>query len=80
MPENDLDATAARPPAEAIRLEDVHKSFGSGSRRVTPLAGVSLAVERGSKLVIIGPSGTGKSVLLRLLLGLLEPDRGEIHV
>jgi phospholipid/cholesterol/gamma-HCH transport system ATP-binding protein len=63
-----------------IRLEDVHKGFGSGERRVVPMAGVSLSVERGSRLVVIGPSGTGKSVMLRLILGLLEPDRGDIVV
>jgi phospholipid/cholesterol/gamma-HCH transport system ATP-binding protein len=63
-----------------IRLEDVHKGFGSGERRVVPMAGVSLSVERGSRLVVIGPSGTGKSVMLRLILGLLEPDRGNIVV
>ena len=78
MPES--RQVAAEPSPEAIRLESVHKSFGADGRRVTPLAGVSLTVERGSKLVIIGPSGTGKSVMLRLLLGLLEPDSGEICV
>jgi phospholipid/cholesterol/gamma-HCH transport system ATP-binding protein len=66
--------------AEVISLKNVHKSFGSGDRRISPLAGVSLAVARGGKLVIIGPSGTGKSVMLRLILGLLEPDGGEILV
>jgi phospholipid/cholesterol/gamma-HCH transport system ATP-binding protein len=87
MPEDSLEDKAAyraRPPAETaggvISLDDVYKSFGSGERRVAPLAGVSLSVEPGMKLVIIGPSGTGKSVMLRLILGLLEPDRGEIRV
>ncbi|MCC8189562.1 MAG: ABC transporter ATP-binding protein [Planctomycetes bacterium] len=63
-----------------IRLVDVHKGFGTGARRIEPVAGVSLDVERGKTLVIIGPSGTGKSVTLRLMLGLLEPDRGEVYV
>lgn len=61
-----------------ISLKDVHKGFGSGTRRVQPMAGVTLDVERGKTLVIIGPSGTGKSVMLRLMLGLLDPDRGQV--
>lgn len=63
-----------------IRLEDVHKGFGSGTKRIEPLKGVTLDIERGSKLVVIGPSGTGKSVTLRLMLGLLEPDAGEVFL
>lgn len=63
-----------------IRLVDIYKGFGSGERRVQPAAGISIDVPRGSTLVVIGPSGTGKSVLLRLMLGLLEPDSGEVHV
>ena len=63
-----------------IRLDNVHKSFGSGNRRITPVAGINLDIERGTTLVIIGPSGTGKSVTLRLMLGLLDPDKGEVYV
>ena len=70
---------SAHPDGPIIRLIDVHKGFGGGSRRVQPMAGVSLDVERGRTLVVIGPSGTGKSVMLRLMLGLLEPDRGEVY-
>jgi zinc transport system ATP-binding protein len=43
------------------------------------LAGVDLAVARGERLVILGPNGGGKSTLVRLLLGLLRPDRGEVR-
>lgn len=82
-----LPARASEPlaPASAsqdcvIRLVDIYKGFGSGERRVQPAAGISIDVPRGSTLVVIGPSGTGKSVLLRLMLGLLEPDSGEVHV
>ncbi|MCL2001595.1 MAG: ABC transporter ATP-binding protein [Planctomycetes bacterium] len=71
---------SADPTEPIIRLMDVYKGFGSGYRRVQPMAGVNLDVERGKTLVIIGPSGTGKSVMLRLMLGLLDPDRGEVHV
>ena len=59
-----------------IRLEDVHKAFGAN--RV--LQGVTLEVPRGQSLVVIGGSGTGKSVLLKCVLGLVRPDRGLIEV
>ena len=59
-----------------IELLDVHKAFGAN--RV--LQGVTLAVPRGQSMVIIGGSGTGKSVLLKCILGLVHPDRGTIRV
>lgn len=60
----------------AIELSGVAKRFGS--RQV--LAGVDLAVEAGQSLVIIGGSGTGKSVLLKTILGLIPIDAGTIRV
>jgi phospholipid/cholesterol/gamma-HCH transport system ATP-binding protein len=57
-----------------IRLVDLHKSFGS----LRVLAGVSLDLEKGQTTVIMGPSGTGKSVLLKHIVGLIRPDRGEV--
>jgi phospholipid/cholesterol/gamma-HCH transport system ATP-binding protein len=59
-----------------IELSGVHKSFGAN--RV--LRGVDLAVARGESMVIIGGSGTGKSVLLKCVLGLVSPDSGSIRV
>ena len=59
-----------------IRLDDVHKAFGS--KRV--LQGLSLDVARGESCVIIGGSGTGKSVCLKCVLGLVTPDSGLITV
>lgn len=59
-----------------IEIENLHKSFGSK----TVLRGVSLRVERGESLVVIGGSGTGKSVLLKCILGLVAPDSGSIRV
>jgi phospholipid/cholesterol/gamma-HCH transport system ATP-binding protein len=59
-----------------IELSGVHKSFGSN--RV--LRGVDLALPKGQSMVIIGGSGTGKSVLLKCILGLVTPDQGRITV
>lgn len=59
-----------------IRLSDVHKAFGA--KQV--LRGVTLDVASGESLVIIGGSGTGKSVTLKCILGLIPPDRGRIEV
>ncbi|MCC8167404.1 MAG: ATP-binding cassette domain-containing protein [Planctomycetes bacterium] len=82
--ESGLDEALAEGPIRdedvVIRLDNVCKGFGSGAKRIEPVNGVTLLVERGKTLVIIGPSGTGKSVTLRLMLGLLEPDSGEVSV
>ncbi|KPP88711.1 MAG: putative ABC transport system ATP-binding protein [Rhodobacteraceae bacterium HLUCCO07] len=59
-----------------IELQDIHKAFGSNK----VLQGVTLSIPRGSSLVIIGGSGTGKSVALKCILGLIEPDSGTITV
>ena len=59
-----------------IEIEDLHIAFGDN--RV--LRGVDLTIERGSSMVIIGGSGTGKSVLLKCILGILQPDRGFIRI
>jgi phospholipid/cholesterol/gamma-HCH transport system ATP-binding protein len=59
-----------------IQLFDVYKSFGA--KRV--LAGFTLDVVEGETMVIIGYSGTGKSVAIKHIVGLLEPDRGTVFV
>jgi phospholipid/cholesterol/gamma-HCH transport system ATP-binding protein len=60
----------------AVAVKDLHKSFGS--QKV--LDGVSLAVTRGETLAVLGRSGTGKSVLLRLIIGLEKPDSGTVSI
>ena len=57
-----------------IELRNLHKRFGS----LVVLDGVSLSIPEGQSLVIIGASGTGKSVLLKHIVGLLKPDAGEV--
>ncbi|WP_108837640.1 ABC transporter ATP-binding protein [Tateyamaria sp. Alg231-49] len=59
-----------------ITLDDVHKSFGSND----VLRGVNLHVAKGTSMVIIGGSGTGKSVAIKSILGLVTPDSGTITV
>ncbi|MDB5478005.1 MAG: ATP-binding cassette protein, partial [Alphaproteobacteria bacterium] len=59
-----------------IRLTDVHKSFG----RNQVLRGVNLDVNPGESVVIIGGSGSGKSVTLKCILGLIQADKGQILV
>lgn len=59
-----------------IEMRDVKKAFGP--KQV--LRGINLSVEKGHSLVIIGGSGTGKSVALKCILGILEPDSGSIMV
>lgn len=59
-----------------VDIRDVYKSFGPADI----LKGVSLTVTEGENLVIFGKSGTGKSVLLKCLIGLLTPDAGDILV
>lgn len=59
-----------------IELRGLHKSFGQNH----VLAGVDLSIEHEKSMVIIGGSGTGKSVLLKSILGLITPDQGQILV
>ncbi len=59
-----------------IELYNVHKSFG----KKHVLNGMSVTVSKGRSLVIIGGSGTGKSVMLKCILGILQPDSGQIRV
>jgi phospholipid/cholesterol/gamma-HCH transport system ATP-binding protein len=63
-------------PVPKLRLRDVRKSFGPK----VVLDGVSLDIMPGESVVVIGGSGTGKSVLLKCILGLMKPDSGSIQV
>ena len=62
--------------AQAITVTDIRKNFGA----VEALKGVSLDVAEGEKVVVIGPSGSGKSVLIRCINGLEVPDSGTVVV
>ena len=62
------------PGEPLVRLVNVHKAFGP----LKVLTGVNLELHAGQTTTVIGPSGTGKSVLLKLIVGLLQPDQGEV--
>lgn len=58
----------------------VSKSFGHGNHRVQALDGVSLRIERGELFGIIGPDGSGKTTLFRILASLMLPDKGRAYI
>ena len=62
--------------APKIRIRGLNKAFGSK----IVLDALDLDIHEGQSLVVIGGSGTGKSVLIKCILGLLEPDGGSIEV
>ena len=59
-----------------IEVSQLRKSFGTQE----VLRGVNLAISRGESAVIIGGSGCGKSVLLRHIIGLIQPDSGDVRI
>ena len=65
---------------DLIRLEDVHRSYPMGHGEVRALRGVSLRVERGEYVALMGPSGSGKSTLLQLIGCLDRPSRGRYRL
>jgi putative ABC transport system ATP-binding protein len=63
-----------------LQAVDVHKSYRTGHAAVCAVKGVSLQVEPGETVAIVGPSGSGKSTLLNLLGGLDRPSSGEVRI
>lgn len=63
-------------PEVMASIRDVHKSFGD----LEVLKGINLDLQRGENLVILGRSGTGKSVLIKCMVGLMKPDSGTINI
>ncbi|MGA3048068.1 MAG: ABC transporter ATP-binding protein [Terracidiphilus sp.] len=73
MKQDQLESSESVP---ILAVSNLHKSFES--HRV--LNGISLSVNRGETLAVLGRSGTGKSVLLRLIIGLVKPDSGSVFI
>jgi phospholipid/cholesterol/gamma-HCH transport system ATP-binding protein len=69
----DLEKTNGDPP---VVLRGLHKAFGSQ----VVLNGIDMTVARGETLAVLGRSGTGKSVLLRIIIGLETPDTGSVNI
>lgn len=67
---------AATPPGAIVSFTGVRKTFGA----IVALDGLDLAIDRGEMFGVIGPDGAGKTTALRLVCGLLAPDRGEVRV
>jgi len=64
------------PSTPLLELQGIHKSFGN----TVILDGIDLTVYAGEAIAVIGPSGTGKSTILRIISGLLQPDAGKVLV
>ncbi|MFW5972872.1 MAG: ABC transporter ATP-binding protein [Bacteroidota bacterium] len=77
-PVSDVPPEWGEPPPDdvLVELRDLHKSFGD----LEVIRGVSMQVRRGRSVVVMGGSGTGKSVLLKHIVRLLEPTSGEVWV
>ena len=65
---------------DVLLAEDLSKSFGFGSRRRELFHGVEMDIKRGERVCIVGDNGTGKTTLLRMLLGQIDPGSGRIRV
>ena len=74
------DARPTVPSGVILRCQDLHKRFQEGPLDVTVLRGVTLQVQRGETLAVVGASGSGKSTLLHLLGGLDAPTSGTVEL
>ena len=63
-----------------VELKNVCRSFWKGEETITPLDDVTLEIQEGDFVSLMGPSGTGKSTLLNLVAGIDRPDSGTITV
>jgi lipoprotein-releasing system ATP-binding protein len=76
---DDPHSGAARNSGQILLVENLRKTFHSGTQEITPLSGINLSVERGEMIAIVGPSGAGKSTLLHLLATLDTPTSGTVY-
>ena len=72
--------TQKNTPACPVATDDLTKEYRSGRRRVIALNDVSMTVQSGEFVTVMGASGSGKSTLLHLMAGLTEPTRGSVKI
>ena len=70
----------ALPEDRPLEARDLYRFFHAGDEETLALRGVSLSLERGEMVAVVGPSGSGKSTLLACLAGLDEPDAGTVRI
>ena len=63
-----------------VKLIDVHKTYRTGEVEVPAVRGVSLEIKRGEFVALMGASGSGKSTILKIIVGLLRADSGVVWV
>ena len=63
-----------------VKLQGLTKTYGKGSTQVTALAEISLDIQSGQFVALVGPSGSGKSTLLNLIGGIDKPNAGTVHI
>ncbi len=63
-----------------LEVKDIQKTYRKGVERVEALKGVSLQLDRGEIFGFIGPNGAGKTTLIKIIAGILAPDRGEVLI
>ncbi|MCY1034364.1 ABC transporter ATP-binding protein [Corallococcus sp. BB11-1] len=69
-----------RPRAEVFHAEALHKSYHSDGREVVAVGGVSLTLEAGEVLALLGSNGAGKTTCIKMMSGLIRPDAGTVRV
>ncbi|HEX5595852.1 MAG TPA: ABC transporter ATP-binding protein [Micromonosporaceae bacterium] len=80
MPPMTVNMKSVDTAGAPIRMDGLHKSFGTGETRITAVNDLSLDIEPGAVVALCGPSGSGKSTLLHLLAGIERPDSGQLEV
>ncbi|BBX75732.1 ABC transporter ATP-binding protein [Mycobacterium shinjukuense] len=75
-----MGSSQEHPPAPVLQLTDIHHRYGDGDTAVHALKGISLSVRRGEVVLVVGPSGGGKTTALLVMGLLLTPDSGAVHI